>query len=208
VGYSYRQRFLNPPFGTEGKYQTFKMNLKPSSEKDSKHLIRFALIFFGIALLICVTLFLNNKKDILQRQPKADSTESVSTIDTTASVDSSEIIRADQLLVNSFELSWGSDRVNIKEALDNFAGVEGSVNWSISYAEAKLKNNPDLFTAFAHAENKDHKQAKIFDITLLVNRENKRFKVIKAVDNGKILKGVMITMTLALEGGYSQGVNF
>lgn len=110
-------------------------------------------------------------------------------------------------MVDSLELSWGADRVNIKQALDNIAGVEGNAEWSIDYTVAEQKANPDLFTALGHAENKDGKKPKTFDITLLVNRKNKQFKVVKAVDNGEVLKGAMIVMSLALEGGYSEGTS-
>jgi len=71
-----------------------------------------------------------------------------------------------------------------------------------------LKKNPNLFTAFGHAENKEHRKPKTFEIALLVNRQNKKFKVLKAVDNGKTIKGAIVIISLALDGGYSQGVSF
>jgi hypothetical protein len=184
------------------------MNLKPTSEKDNRHFFKFALIFFGLTFLICLGFYISNKYSVNNHQPIAETTTVAKPVDTISLIDSSQPVDSDRSLVDSLELTWGSDRVNIKDALDNIAGVEGSVYWTISYADAKLKNNPDLFTAIGHAINKEHKKPKIFDIKLLVNRQNKRFRVLKAIDNGEVLKGPMVTMSLAIEGGYSQGVSF
>jgi hypothetical protein len=122
--------------------------------------------------------------------------------------DSTKMNNADQLLLDSLDLFWSTDRINIKRALENIAGIEGSVEWDISYKDDELKNNPNLFKAYAHAENKEYTKPRSFDITLLVNRQNKKFKVLKAVNNGKTLKGKMILICLALNGDYPQGVTY
>lgn len=180
------------------------MNLLPSSEHDKKHFVKFASIFFGTGLLICIVMYGSNKfipSETSNSRPSY-------TINTQSPSDSIDLVKADFKLVHEFELAWGADRVNLKDALDNIAGVKGKTQWKISYKEAQRESNPETFIASCHAVNADRKKTKTFDIKLLVNRPRKRFKVLSAVDNGEVLKGPMIIMTLALKGGYTQAANF
>jgi hypothetical protein len=183
------------------------MKLKPSSEKDTKHFVVFTLIFLTFSTFVCGALYFNNKYGWSKHIEPSYTTES-SQIDTLQRVDSTELVRTDKLLVDSLELAWGSDRVNINKALNNIAGVEGDVNWTFDYHDPKYKANPNLFVAEGIATISPNNKTNTFDIILLVNREKQIFKVLKAKEDGKTLKGPMIIMALALRGGYSQGVTF
>jgi hypothetical protein len=183
------------------------MKLKPSSEKDTKHFIVFAIIFFTFTGLVCGALYFNHKygwsKHITQELDYSQSQ-----LDTTSRIDTTVLMKSDEEIVDSLELSWGSDRVNINDALNNIAGVEGNVKWTFDYKEEKYRNNADLFVAEGVARPNPEDKRKGYVIKLLVNREKRRFKVLKAVNNGEVEKGPMIIMSLALKGGYSQGISF
>jgi hypothetical protein len=183
------------------------MKLKPSSEKDTKHFIVFALIFFTFSALVCGALYFNHKYGWSKHVYPQD-TSYVKKADTILQIDSAALVKSDEMIVDSLELAWGSDRVNINNALNNIAGVEGSVNWIFDYHDVKYKSNPDLFVTEGIARPIPNDSHKGFVIKLLVNREKRRFKVLKAISDGKVLKGPMVIMSLALEGGYSQGVSF
>jgi len=183
---------------------------EPNSEKRQFYKRLLLIPIIAIATIVVIRIICSFfPSPFRSRQERIQDSLSTNTSnDTIPAIDTVVTYNDDLSLVNDFDLAWGTDRVNIKHALENIAGVEGSVDWHISYATAKQKGNPDLFTAIGHAENNDGKKPKTFDIILLVNRQNKQFKVVKAVDNGKVLKDRLdVVMSLALQGGYSQGID-
>lgn len=109
----------------------------------------------------------------------------------------------DTRLLEGLELVYFADRINISNAMNAIAGLEGDVDWIVSYPD-EYKNKPNLFVLEGTAKNTEKKE-EVY-LKLLVNRETGQFEVKKAIENGEELDKAQLMVILALSGaGWKSG---
>jgi|GEM_PF-6834174 len=103
------------------------MNSNSQSSEKKELRQRLLLLFFTVVATVVIYQVLHTPQArwaMMTTKERIADTSSIAQPELASSLsDSTEIVNTDLLLVDSLELSWGSDRVNIKHALDNIAGV-------------------------------------------------------------------------------------
>lgn len=202
VGYSSTPAFL--PTFWELKVQSSNLPMNPEQKQSLKEILKVAIPILAFILLIYLAALINEKHDPKPKVTTVDTSTIGNSSDTTVnSPDTSALFEQNQEIISRIELGRGTERVKIKDAFDNLASVDGSVEWTYDNFPSKYKDNPDLFIAHCHAVQIDNEKKKTYDLKLLINRNTERFKVLEAREDGKKIEPILLYITLGVEGGVS-----
>lgn len=116
--------------------------------------------------------------------------------------------KKDLEMIKSLEYVWMADRINIYDAMNALAGIEGDVTWDVIYP-VEYKEKPHLCVIIGDSKGVNNGKEKVIHIELLYNKNTGQSQTKVATNNGKAMNGLEFMMLLALSGaGWTSGSPF
>ena len=88
-------------------------------------------------------------------------------------------------IVKTIELGISPQTVNIYDGMNHYAGVNGSVNWRVSYPN-EINDKPDLCVVEGTARK--YSSGDVLNVKLLLNKINGEFEVVNSTKNVRELR--------------------
>jgi len=173
---------------------------------DFKSILRIHIQAYVTLGLVLAFAFIscNSSADIEQRRIEAELALEAERVKQEAI--ENELRKQKELeIIKKLEYVWFADRINIYNAMNALAGIEGTVDWTIVYPE-EYKDKPHLCVIIGDSKGLKKGKENVIHIEMLYNKNTGQSETRVATENGKAMNGLEFMMLLALSGaGWTSG---